>query len=673
MRLVVRILAPIAVVGAIAVAALSDLRVRYDDAKQQADSSLVNTSTLLQAAATAKIAHARLRALSTAADGADDRALRRENRMVEANLGLIESLSSGAAAAEVAEIRRLLARSTDQRQLDAAFSVLVAAAATEGEREQRELYEELKRLLDDSFYSVLAATITAIALYAWLGASITVPLRRLLRFTEAITEGKTPPELRATRSRSELGRLTNTFQRMARALSVERSRLERLAYFDQETHLPNRAGFTEEVEQRLRDRKPTERAQLVVMRFPRLSMMEALFGKGYGRLAERAVKDRLLEAVREEELGAIEKRGPDSAVAVVAGRLRFDVFAVFVSHGEFGVADRLLGAYRRPAQVAERMIRFEPSGAVAVAPDDGADAGEIIDAAEIALDTAQQAGPSVYFAPELREKAIRDRELESRLRAALEADAIEAFFQPKIACPTGAIVGFEALARWRDADGGWISPGVFVPIAERTGAISQLDYAVMRRAVAFAARMRGEGFDICAAANISSATLEDPRLVDTVQAALRAVDVEPTHLELEITESAAVADLERALRPLEALRSSGVRVAIDDFGTGYSSLASLQALPIDTLKLDRSFLPKDETDADAIAITEAVLTLANKLRLSTVAEGVETEWQAAFVRSRGCNIAQGFLFGRPLPAADFEAMLREEAAGRVADRRDARA
>lgn len=637
--------------------ALYDLRARYDAASRETEAAVVSMTTLLNAASAASIAHAAIE-LYGAGDPADHaNAIARASRQMAANLDLVAGLSEGPASEQAAAMRATLAENTDDlaHGLSARdFSALVSAAAIEGETSLLAAHEERTALLDGALVTIGLGALVAAALSALLGMSITTPLKRLMRFTEAFMRGEPTPALPNTASRSEIGRLSNSFDRMASALDKERKRLRRLAYFDEATALPNRAGFTEEVDRLLASPGGRSRGQLVALRFPRLPMMEGLFGNGYGRLAEIAVKDRLIEILADPE-------ATGGARDLALGRLRFDVFGVFATETDEGLADRLRAAFARAAQVSERMIRFEPSGAIARAVESGSDAQTLIDAAEVALDRAAQTGPSLVFSAEMRDQALHDRETDLRLRAALDNGDIHAAFQPKICCRSERVVGFEALARCRQADGAPMPPSVFVPMAERLGFISMIDYAILRQAVSAAARLRADGRDVCAAVNLSAATLEDPAMMTTIEGALNDAGLPADRLEIEITESVAVADMQRTTRKLNALRSAGVGVAIDDFGTGYSGLAALRAMPIDTLKFDRGLLPRDQDDADAIAVYEAVLVMGRKLRLHTVAEGVETEWQRDFLRDRGCDVSQGFYYGRPMWFDELQQLiLRQE-------------
>ncbi|MCK6405990.1 MAG: EAL domain-containing protein [Rhodocyclaceae bacterium] len=254
-------------------------------------------------------------------------------------------------------------------------------------------------------------------------------------------------------------------------------------------------------------------------------------------------------------------------------------------------------------------------------------------------------------------------ELERDLRSALENQEFELHYQPQVRTQDGEIHGVEALIRWRHRERGLVPPLKFIPIAEETGVIEAIGAWVLREACRQMAAWRKEGFTLQhVAVNLSAHQLRSPELLSQVRDAIADFGLAPGALELEITESVAMEDPERAIGQLQALRESGVELAIDDFGTGYSSLAYLKMLPIHTLKLDRAFVRDIETDENDAAISAATLALARNLGLRVVAEGVETEAQRRFLAEHACDLLQGYLFGRPEPAAELTARWHKAAA-----------
>ncbi|MCU0670379.1 MAG: EAL domain-containing protein [Myxococcota bacterium] len=258
--------------------------------------------------------------------------------------------------------------------------------------------------------------------------------------------------------------------------------------------------------------------------------------------------------------------------------------------------------------------------------------------------------------------ALRRLILEGKLRRALEQGEFEVHYQPKLSLATGRTCGLEALLRWRDPEFGLVLPGDFIPIAEETGLIVPLGEWVLRAVCLEIAAFRARGVAVPpVSVNLSAHQLRSGRLVEQVHAALRDAGIEPRALELEITESVLMQDEPRVVAALETLRAEGVSISIDDFGTGYSSLAYLRRLPVDALKVDRSFVRDIVERPDDAALAASIVTMARALRLRIVAEGVETEAQRALLQQFGCDEIQGFLISPALPPAEIEARLVAEA------------
>jgi len=259
-------------------------------------------------------------------------------------------------------------------------------------------------------------------------------------------------------------------------------------------------------------------------------------------------------------------------------------------------------------------------------------------------------------------------DLESGLRHALDNAEFELFYQPKVDCHSRALLGAEALLRWRRPGSGLVSPLDFIPLAEECGLIVPIGEWVLRDACAQGRAWLDSGRRLSVAVNISARQFREPDLVKTVRAALDSARLPPELLELEITEGTLMHDVHQVSAILQEIRRMGVRIAIDDFGTGYSSLAYLRSLPVDTLKIDRSFVNDVTTSQDSAAIAAAIIAMSKGLRLHVVAEGVETEEQVEFLAQHQCHEIQGFLISRPLAIADFERWcLRDAAAPAVGD------
>jgi diguanylate cyclase (GGDEF)-like protein/PAS domain S-box-containing protein len=356
-----------------------------------------------------------------------------------------------------------------------------------------------------------------------------------------------------------------------------------------------------------------------------------------------AAGDRLLEMVADRLLGAT--RGSDTVA-----RLGGDEFAVLLgvrAPGEITlVADRIVAALSSPFEVDGRDIRVSASVGVAVA-DAGESPDDLLRNADLALYRAKGAGKGRHaaFAPEMHRAAISRLELEAELRWAIANDELLLHYQPIMDLATGRVSSAEALVRWQHPERGLVPPAEFVPLAEATDLVLPLGRWVLQAACRAAAAWPCP--DVAVSVNVSGRQLQRAGFVEDVADALRAARLAPARLILEVTESVLLADLDTALKRLEALRTIGVRVALDDFGTGYSSLAYLQRLPVDVLKIDRAFTADVTAGGKRAALARAVVTLADTLGLRTVAEGIETAAQHAELLALGCEHGQGYLYARP--------------------------
>jgi diguanylate cyclase (GGDEF)-like protein len=348
-----------------------------------------------------------------------------------------------------------------------------------------------------------------------------------------------------------------------------------------------------------------------------------------------------------------------------AARLGGDEFAVLLGQPSgrdavAAVAVRLVELLARPYIVRGQVAMVGASIGVALAPEDGDDPDTLLSRADLALyqSKAQGRGRYSFFAPELQARAEARRTLEVGLRAALPRGEFALHYQPQLDLGACRLSGFEALLRWQRPEIGLVPPNDFIPLAEEIGLISGIGAWVLRMATAEAARWPAP---LCVAVNVAPQQFQDGQLVGTVRAALEAASLPGERLELEITESALLEDGGwGTMGQLQALKAMGVRISLDDFGTGYSSLSQLRSFPFDRVKIDRSF-------ADDTAVVRAVAALGASLGMRTTAEGVETAAQLERIRAEGCTEAQGYLLGRPVPAAELAEVIRRYG-GDTADR-----
>ena len=318
------------------------------------------------------------------------------------------------------------------------------------------------------------------------------------------------------------------------------------------------------------------------------------------------------------------------------------------------MANRVLSALQQPFTVARREVFV--SASVGIAFDTpGTQSDQLLRNADLAMYTAKRRGKARYeiFQPEMHTAAMDRLEIEADLRRALDRGELTLRYQPIVALGMGRISGLEALIRWEHPERGVLAPDLFVPLAEETGLIGELGRQVLASACAQARRWQLEhptDPPLRVSVNLSPRQLQDDALAEQVPGALGASGLPPSALVLEITESAMMHDTESAVRKLHALKDLGVRLAVDDFGTGYSSLSYLQRFPIDILKIDRSFVSGIESDDEKLSLVRAIVSLAQTLRLQTVAEGVETARQAEVVTRLGCDLAQGYHLAPPMDA-----------------------
>jgi diguanylate cyclase (GGDEF)-like protein len=379
----------------------------------------------------------------------------------------------------------------------------------------------------------------------------------------------------------------------------------------------------------------------------------------------KGVADRLVASVRESDLIA-RPRGTDFVPAI--SRLGGDEFTLLLTDVAdtdqlAKIARRLLQTLSRPFDLEGHRVVISASIGITAWPFDGDDVETLLRNADTAMYHAKDQGRNDFqFYTEAMNRAARQRlSLESKLRRALDADEFVVHYQPRVELASGSIVALEALVRWRDPEAGIVLPDVFIPIAEETGLIGPLGDRVLRSVCEqLAAWRRAGGPCVPISVNLSVQQFRQRDLAASIEATLRSAGVEPRWLELEITEGTLMRDEEAVTATLRALHDRGIRIALDDFGTGYSSLNYLRRLPVDTLKIDRSFVLDIESDAGSAALVEAIIAMARALRLRVVAEGVETAGQQDRLRRWGCDEFQGFLFSPALPVESLEELWRRQ-------------
>jgi diguanylate cyclase (GGDEF)-like protein/PAS domain S-box-containing protein len=432
---------------------------------------------------------------------------------------------------------------------------------------------------------------------------------------------------------------------------LAQERIHRLAHHDTLTGLANRLSLNLRLEQLLaQTRRSGGMAAVLFIDLDHFKKINDTHGHATGDMLLIAVSQRLQELLR--EVDTIARLGGDEFIVVTDGAVTPDEAS--------NIAVRIVDALTAPYHLNGKTVHSGASVGVAMFPTDGEDAGTLMRHADTAMYAAKSEGRGNFqFFSEAMNSATHERlMLENRLWQALEQNEFELYLQPQIELATQRIIGAEALLRWHHPELGMVGPDRFIPIAEESGLIIPLGDWVLQRACTLLHAWRAPGLShLRLAVNLSARQCHGPGLLPHLDRMLHSHGIDPALLELEITESAAMQDPERSRALLIELRSRGIKVAIDDFGTGYSSLSYLKLFEIDRIKIDRGFVKDIESDPNDAVIVAATIALAHSLGLEVIAEGVETEAQRDFLRAKLCDEAQGYLFARPLPVAQFEAMV----------------
>lgn len=459
---------------------------------------------------------------------------------------------------------------------------------------------------------------------------------------------------------AEIRELAASFNTMTVELKDLYDTMEKLAFSDALTGLPNRTLFNDRVHQLiLISQRQNSPFAMLMMDLNRFKQVNDTLGHAVGDELLQQVAQRLLAAVRQSD--TLTRLKEDSTLARLGG----DEFAAILPmvtsiENTAVVAMRLRDAMEMPFDIAGKHFTVGISIGIAMFPTDGADAITLMRHADMAMYEAKRSQKGLCFYNSADDEAtIFELTFEADLRSALEQGELEPYFQPKVAVSSGAVCGAEALLRWQHPRKGFIAPDAFIPLAEQTGLIQPLTEWVIDKALEQCALWHRGGFPLPVSVNLSTHSLVNRQIIDDVAHALQKWNVAPSSLCLELTESAVMSEPERALDILRELDAMGVSLSIDDFGTGYSSLSYLKQLPVDELKIDKSFVIGMDKGNDDSVIVRSTIELAHNLHLSVVAEGVETQQMRDQLASLGCDVLQGYLFSRPIPAIEFFRHLSE--------------
>lgn len=429
-------------------------------------------------------------------------------------------------------------------------------------------------------------------------------------------------------------------------------KLRNLAFYDPLTSLANRALLRERIEKMLQGGQRGEQsAALLLIDLDGFKNVNDSLGHSAG--------DHLLIEVARR----LEKRARKSDTVARLGGDEFCLLINSIDKPEkvASLAEQLIEVINEPITLESQSVHVGASIGVAFFPEDASSLDELFKHADIAMYQAKENGRNAYqfFLKEMNLRAMERLDLIHDLYKAMDALDFQLYYQPKFRIDDHSLIGMEALIRWPKEGGGMVSPAEFIPCAEETGLILPMGRWVLKEACCQTQRWNTRyGRELCVAVNLSTRQFQGEELYDDVMNVVGDADLAPHLLELEITESVLMSNAKSIINVIERFREQGISIAIDDFGTGYSSLSYLKHLPIDTLKIDQSFVRELESDTEDEAIVLAIISIAEKLGLKVVAEGVETEQQLKFLKQYRCDEAQGYLLGRPLPADEFEELLK---------------
>ena len=441
----------------------------------------------------------------------------------------------------------------------------------------------------------------------------------------------------------------------------DEKRIYDLAYYDELTALPNRLLFCQSLAGTIASaRRQNKEFAILFVDLDRFKRINDTLGHSIGDKLLIDVGSRLDECTRStdccSQLGQVLEG--DVGLARFGGDefvLKLNNTASESSVGQ--IADRIISVLASPFNCEGHQFVITPSIGIAMFPQDGKTVEELIMNADMAMYRAKSAGRNNYkfFSETMRVKSLHRLDLETEIRVAIDQQHFEVYFQPKVDVDTSSVIGAEALLRWLHPERGWISPSQFIPVAEETGLITTIDRWVLRKVCEqISAWSALTSRTIPISVNVSAHHFHTDGLIDDVFRAVSDTGIDARRLELEITESILMHDLENTAVALKKLKDAGVQLSIDDFGTGYSSLSYLKKLPIDTVKIDQSFVENVHVDKDDAAICAAILAMSRKLGLNVVAEGVELKEQLEFLRHQGCDQFQGYLFSPAVSATEFE-------------------
>ncbi len=435
-----------------------------------------------------------------------------------------------------------------------------------------------------------------------------------------------------------------------------------LAYHDNLTALPNNRLFKDRLEHAISQaERGNKLLAIMFLDLDRFKLINDTMGHSAGDELLKITSQRLIEAVRKTDSVAINASGASSSIARFGG----DEFTILLDDVEniqaiIHIAERIVENVSQPMMLGRQEVHISTSIGIAIYPEDGKQADEILKHADSAMYHAKAQGRNnfQFFADSMNKSSVELLALENNLHKAIEHNELCLYYQPQVSVVTGQVVGMEALIRWQHPERGFVSPGVFIPVAEETGLIMQIGEWVFREACTQGVNWINAGYILeKISVNLSARQLKDEGLPALIAKTLEETGMPAEKLCIELTETALILDPDVALARLKKIKAMGVTLSLDDFGTGYSSLSYLKRFPIDTLKIDQAFIRDIKVDHEDAALVKAIIAMAHGLDMEVIAEGVEIQEQLEFLGANACDTIQGYLFSRPLPAKEMEALL----------------
>lgn len=518
---------------------------------------------------------------------------------------------------------------------------------------EKELQQELIKHLLLSLPFIFIVLIISFV----FSTSITRPIKHIMEHVNQIAKGNFGKVLNVRR-KDELGGLVANINHLSHFLKTyvddlkkSQEESEYHAYHDFLTGLPNRRYFKEELNRRLIESKEKSIRHVAVlfMDIDRFKDINDTLGHSKGDQLIQLIANRIKECLPSAN-SFLTRQGGDEFVIL---------FSDFTPEEVECITEKIIAYVQQPCYIDNDEVFVSISSGLSFYPEHSTNLDTLITYADVAMYASKRQGGSKVsiYHDSLNQKQAEKVHIETRLRKAIQKGDIDVYYQPKIEAKRNVITGVEALVRWNDAELGFVSPEAFIPIAEEAGLIQSLWEVVMKKACFQVSKWNKDlNEKMTLAVNFSPRQFQDPIvLVNEIQQFLSLHRFDPTWFEMEITESTLLMNAEETIKALHLLKKYGISISIDDFGTGYSSLSYLKKLPIDCLKIDRSFIQDIQEDYSNSEIAQAIISLSQSLKLQVIAEGVEEEYQKAFLMKNGCDHMQGYLFSKPLAAKDFEA------------------